>query len=121
MDNLLGSFGRTYNSTHNKLPANISSQQDKYEISILIPGFTKDEIKLTVSGNTMLILAEKSTISDVEYFHKEFAIETVERKISLPSSVKKDAISASYNEGILTITLPHSNLRNESSIEIQVC
>jgi len=98
----------------------------KFDDSILtividIPGFDKNDVKLSIDGNILSINAEKK-IDDVK---KDDIVcnqrpNIIDKKIRLPISIKRGeekVNSAKYSEGVLTITIPVTKQGKNISIE----
>ncbi|QQS61351.1 MAG: Hsp20/alpha crystallin family protein [Candidatus Moraniibacteriota bacterium] len=57
---------------------------------------------LTVSGETR----EKKEIKHEDYYRKEIREGSFSRSVVLPMKVKNEKVKASYEKGVLTITMP---------------
>jgi HSP20 family protein len=78
-----------------------------------LPGFKKEELGAELENHVLTITAErKATTEDEEDV-------TASRSISVPEGVESDKISASYEAGILTVTLPKAAERKPKQIEIK--
>lgn len=74
-----------------------------------LPGFDKEEITLSVTEKALTISATREQDESDEseaYVRRERSSESVRRTVSLPSMVDSDEASASYKNGVLTVTLP---------------
>lgn len=88
---------------------NISEQKDHYMVSLAAPGMKKDDFKIDIDGNTLTISAETEETKEEKedkYTRKEFNYTSFSRSFSLPDWVNKDKIDASYENGLLKLTLP---------------
>ena len=90
---------------------NIKELKQNFEIEMLAPGFSKNDFKIEVNGNELIVSAEKSRENESQeagnYHKKEFSFESLRRKFTLPENIVDiDKISAEYNEGILCIQIP---------------
>ncbi|HXD78602.1 MAG TPA: Hsp20/alpha crystallin family protein [Puia sp.] len=107
------------------IPAvNISEQKDSYVVSLAAPGMKKDDFKIDVDGSTLTISAEsEETKEDKEerFTRKEFNYTSFTRSFTLPEWINKDKIDASYDNGLLKLTLPKTEeARKLSSRHINV-
>jgi HSP20 family protein len=70
-----------------------------------LPGFDPAEVKVEISGDRLLVEAERKTkeenAQDRKYTH-------VKRMIILPTGVKLDAVAANYRNGVLEIHIPRA-------------
>ena len=102
-------FGRVNTSGTNYFePAvNIIENKDVYELQLAIPGYSKDEVKLSIENNTLTISAEyEQKEESAPYSRREFVKTSFERSFTLPSSIDQDKVEASFENGILNIKLP---------------
>jgi len=92
------------------IPAvNIADNKDNYEISLAAPGMKKDAFNIDVEGNVLTISAEKEEKKeekDERYSRREFNYTSFSRSFTLPEGINKDKIDASYDNGLLKLTLP---------------
>ena len=88
----------------------ITDEGDHYELKADLPGFKKEDIKLSLNGDTLTIKAERH--SDFEDQDKKSGYLRCERSYGSYSrsfdvtGVDVSQISASYNDGVLRIRLP---------------
>lgn len=97
-------------SDWNSSPAiNIAEDENGFKIEVAAPGLGKDDFKINVEKRVLEISSEKESTTEkkTEKFHrKEFSYNSFKRTFSLPEYVDVDQIKASYNEGILSVSLP---------------
>jgi HSP20 family protein len=78
-------------------------------VTIDLPGFAKNDIKLRINGNVLTINAKRDqeeTLGTVHYRHRPAK---VDKKVPLPLSVKEeDQIvgRATYENGVVTLKIP---------------
>jgi HSP20 family protein len=115
-----------FSSVNSTLPAcNIVEEKDHYLIEVAAPGLTRNDFKVSIVNNQLLISCEKSNMSEEKlskYSRHEFSYETFQRAFSLPEGiVNGDNISARYTDGILYITLPkREEIRSKAPKEIMI-
>jgi HSP20 family protein len=102
-------------------PVEMVDKGDKVVVTAEAPGLNKDEIELTVLGNTLTIAGEKSLPAEeeVNYIRHERPHGKFRRLIDMPYSVDRDEISASYKDGILAITLPKAEEANPKKVAVE--
>jgi len=84
------------------------SHGDEYVITADLPGFGKDDIDVYVTDNTLAIDAETTEemeASDEHFVKRERSHEALSRRLSLPNDADTDDISASLDNGLLTVTI----------------
>jgi HSP20 family protein len=96
--------------------------KDNVVVKAELPGMKKEEIDvslqegaLTISGERKIEREEKGETYRSERFFGRF-----QRSVMLPSAVDESKVSASYKDGILTITLPKSEEAKPKQIEVSV-
>ncbi|HEU4495592.1 MAG TPA: Hsp20/alpha crystallin family protein [Flavobacterium sp.] len=103
--------GGSQNFNHKTIPAvNIRETDSAYEVELSAPGKKKDDFNIDVENELLTISAEFKSESNNEengkYTRKEFSYSSFKRSFTLPETVKEEDIKASYEDGILRITLP---------------
>jgi HSP20 family protein len=74
-----------------------------------LPGYAEDDIDLRADRESVTISAERETEAvneDAHYHRKERSHQSVSRRVPLPEAVEAESASASYSNGVLTVTLP---------------
>ena len=75
-----------------------------------LPGFKKEDIKVNVEDNYMTITAERHSESEEKdkkgnYIRCERSYGSFSRTFDI-TGIKTEAIKATYNDGVLTLTMP---------------
>lgn len=93
--------------------------QDKQYILVLeVPGYDKNNIKLKVNNHKLLIegnIDDTKANSTTDHLNKNFNY-----VMSLYDDIDQKAISSKLKNGILTITLPRIELKDQNAKEIPV-
>jgi len=100
----------------------ISETDNQYIIDVEIPGIKKDDIDLNIENNTLTISGERKfeKKEDNKQYHRvESHYGSFSRSFTLPENVKTDSISATYNNGILNITVDKSEQQMKKQIKIK--
>ena len=84
----------------------------EYLITLTIPGFTKEQIKLELNGNILTISAENKEQSDKNNTKKNISSK-FKKVISLNNDIERDSIKSSLKDGILTISIPRTQQEGE--------
>jgi len=95
------------------LAADIHEDQDNYYARFEMPGVRKEAVKIELSNNLLTVSAEKK-----EKRGNEESSYSLTRSISVPETVKADAIGAKLEDGILTVTLPKTEERKPKTITV---
>ncbi len=104
---------------------NVIENKDHLSIELAAPGLEKSDFQLNLENNRLKITAAKENkeeATDGKYTRREFNYNSFERSFELPDSVNSEGITASYENGILIVTLPkkvEEETERNRSIEIQ--
>ena len=98
----------SYGST---LPAvNIKEDDNGFHVEVAAPGLSKEDFNVEVENDILTISSEKESKDNVEnsnYMRREFSYSSFKRTFTLPENVVDvDKVKASYNNGVLNISLP---------------
>ncbi len=108
MQHLLDSASRKDTSANSYPPYNIEqSGEYLYRITMAVAGFSRDELDLTVTENSLVVTGKvgDDISDDVKYLHRGIAGRTFERRFQLADHIKvKDA---DLVNGLLIIDLEH--------------
>ncbi|WP_069649271.1 Hsp20/alpha crystallin family protein [Caloranaerobacter ferrireducens] len=97
-----------FNTSGLSMRADIRETDKEYIIEADMPGFSKDQIDITVNNGYITIKANRKDIINEEkegYIRRERRYGTLQRTFRL-QNVKEDEIKAKYENGVLKITLP---------------
>lgn len=87
---------------------------DSYVLEAELPGFQKDEIKISVESDTLTLSAvhkektEEEKAKDGTYLRRERSTSSYEQKLDI-SNVDTSKLHAVYENGVLTLTMPKSS------------
>jgi len=89
--------------------SDVVETEDSIIVTSEVPGLEQDRIEIKLADNVLTIAGHRSVdrSPDSEQYHRvERAYGPFERRFTVPVSVDPERISASYREGVLTVTLP---------------
>ena len=112
---------RTQAEADNRPAANISEVENGYQIELAIPGIPKDQIQIEAREGQLLVSAtnvNQETKENVKYVRKEFNYAGFKRLFTLQKNADTDHLTASFNQGVLTIVVP-DKMQVVKKIEIQ--
>ncbi|GAA4315469.1 hypothetical protein GCM10023143_26860 [Compostibacter hankyongensis] len=105
-------------------PVNIRETKDGFTLDVVAPGLAKEDFKVKLEGDTLLISAEKQTEkeekTDDKQIRREYSFRSFKRAFTLTESVDTAGINAAYENGVLKVTLPKKEDQVEASKEITV-
>jgi HSP20 family protein len=90
-------------------PIEMFEKEDRFIVKAELPGMEKDQIDISMVGDTLTIKGERKAEKEVkqeDYYLSERSYGGFVRAISMPSAVDARDVKASYQDGILEITVP---------------
>lgn len=107
---------------HDFTPAcDIVESEDEYKIMLDLPGLTKKEINIALKDNVLSVKGERteSLGDDEAYRRQERRTGVFSRSFALPENVNAAETNAYFRSGVLTISMPKSEvLKDSKSIPI---
>mgnify|MGYP000173805734 FL=1 len=105
-------------------PIDIEEREDAYVVYADVPGFSKEDIKITVGDNYVEIEAQKSEeeireAASRNYVVRQRSYESIKKRVELPSSIKPEEARAKLENGVLVIHLPKRVVGREIPISIE--
>ena len=107
------------------VPVNLRETDQSYEMSLIAPGLRKEDLKLNVSRDLLTISYEqkeehKEEKAEEGWLKKEFQMQSFSRSFTLDDSVDVNKISASYDNGVLHLSLPKKENAQRISKTIEI-
>ncbi len=102
--------------------SDIMETDESLKIHLDIPGMSKENLDIQLTGNNTLTIRGERKFEEVEkakYHRLERYFGSFTRTFVLPSNVEADKISASFKEGVLEITLPKAESAKARKISIK--
>lgn len=123
---------RRHNPLYGKRAANlmktdVRETKDSYEIFVDLPGYKKEEVQLDLQDGYLTISASRGVDreqkdDDGHYIRQERYTGQCSRSFFIGEEIQPDQVHASFEDGILKITMPKSEakeLPKHSSIAIE--
>ncbi len=91
---------------------NVKESDSAYVVELAAPGMKKEDFNVHINDEGNLIIKmeqkqeKKEEDKNTRYLRREFSYSKFEQTLILPDDVKKDAISAKVENGVLTVELP---------------
>lgn len=106
-------------------PVNIRETDQSYQLDLIAPGCRKEDFKINLQGNQLMISFEYSTEKKEKdkqghWVRQEYQHQSFSRSFTLDDSVNAEKIVARYEDGILQLELPKTEraARTNRTIEI---
>ena len=89
---------------------NVVESDKDYKVEVAATGMKKEDFNIHLGENNELVITMEQKNENKEehkkYLRREFAYSKFQQSFVLPDNIEKEKISASVNDGILTIELP---------------
>jgi len=105
------------------IPIDVIQKSDMILVKASLPGFAPDGIDVAVEDNVLTIKAEKKAEIEQEgetYLIHERAIGSYYRALRLPDTVDTGKIQSTFENGVLTISLPKAEEKKRKQIKVKV-
>ncbi len=107
-----------------RVPAvNIAETDGNFQIELAVPGFKKEDFKISIDKNVLSISTEKKNEDaqeDKRFSKREFSYAAFTRSFTLPETIDHNKIDAAYTDGILKLTVAKKEEAKIQSREIAV-
>jgi HSP20 family protein len=102
------------------MPMDLYRDGDHYVLTADLPGIDPGSVDIDVDGQLLTIRAERSvpTGEGVKWITREREGASFLRQLSLGQGVDTERISASYDNGVLSVTIPVSEKAKPRKIEV---
>ena len=87
--------------------ADVEETDDAYVVEIELPGVKRDDVTVEVSGRRLSVSGERKERERVGILRRRTrTVGQFHYEVVLPGDVEDDGVSASMDEGVLTVTVP---------------
>ncbi len=119
MDDVFGALREA--PTVGMMPMDLYRTGDHYVLHVDLPGVDPGSTDVNVEDRTLTIRAERTarTDADAQWHLRERATGTYVRQLTVGRGLALDAITASYADGVLTLTIPVAEEAKPRRIEIR--
>jgi HSP20 family protein len=101
----------------------IAENEKAYEITVELPGLDEKNIEVKVANGGLTIKGEKSEEKEErkkDYYLQERHFGSFQRSFRVPEGVDADKIEATFQKGVLTLTLPKTQEAQKAEKKIAV-
>lgn len=88
----------------------VEERDEEYVVTADLPGYDRDDIEVELADDHLYVSAARETereeSQEGRYIRRERRRESVSRSIRLPGDVAESEVTAAYQNGVLTVTLP---------------
>ncbi|WP_435348889.1 Hsp20/alpha crystallin family protein [Haloarchaeobius sp. HRN-SO-5] len=112
-----------WSSDFESMAIDLVEHDDEFVVTVDLPGFERDDVDIEVTNHTLRIEAEREEateeVEEERYLRHERSHEATHRSIRLPDEVDADNVTATMNNGVLTIALPRVESEESRKIDIE--
>ena len=104
-----------------RLPIDVFTTPGEIVISANVPGLKPENVQITLENDTLSISGEfKAPMDNVDYIFQERPYGKFSRTLTVNVPVDNDKVEASFENGVLTITLPKAETARPKTIKVEV-
>jgi HSP20 family protein len=88
---------------------NVMEHDTHYELDLAAPGLSKEDFNINIEQDHLVISAEKQTENEEKnnrFTRREFSYGSFKRSFHLDDLINREKITATYQDGVLKVTLP---------------
>jgi len=117
-------FGRPSFKTTNVMRTDIRQVENGYQLDIDVPGFGKEDIRITLENGYLTVEAKKEEMiekKEIHFLRRERFLGSAARSFFVGEDIAEKDIKASYDKGILTLNIPKqgTNVKEKRFITIE--
>jgi HSP20 family protein len=101
----------------------IRETDEAYIVEADVPGLRRDDIQLEVADNVLTIKGERKDEKqekEKNYHRVERHFGSFVRSVAIPGGIDSSKVSARFDSGVLTVTLPKPEQSRPRRIEVKV-
>lgn len=113
---------RPYNSQMEwRLPLDVYTTPEEVVIQATVPGVNPESVEITFEGDVLTLRGEfPGAIENVNYVMRERRHGRFSRSLTFNTPINADAIDATFENGVLTITAPKAETVKPKTIKVNV-
>jgi len=111
LDSALSPLGSIGESTASAPAVDLYEKDGTYRVECAVPGLKKEDIDIEIADNRLTISAKREEEKsegdqNSRYFYRELRRGSFQRTIAFPEEIAAEQVSASYENGILALSVP---------------
>jgi HSP20 family protein len=114
---------RIWNGESLSAPVDVHQTNDEIIVTASLPGIKPEDVDITITGQTLNIrgeVHEDETVERTQYLYRERRTGTFSRTLELPVRVMGDKAEATFEHGLLRLTIPKAEEVKPRQIQIKV-
>jgi HSP20 family protein len=103
-----------------QLPLDVYTTPEEIVVAASLPGLTSDEVDISLEGDSLTIRGQlRAPLENVDYLFRERPYGTFARTLTLNVPVAADKAEATFENGVLTLTLPKAEETKPKVIKVK--
>jgi len=101
----------------------VAENDDAYVLKASVPGINPDDLEITLENKVLTLKGEAQKDEEFEnnqYHVRERRFGSFSRSVRFPVDVNSEEVTAAYENGILTLTVPKAEAVKPKRIEVKV-
>ncbi len=103
------------------LPLDVFQTDNDVVVKASLPGFKPEEVDISITGDTLTIKGERKEEKEEkekDYLMKERYYGSFSRTVTLPVEIQSDKSEATFENGVLTLTMPKAEEVKPKQIKV---
>ena len=109
-------FGGSQTTGGSSFPVDLFQDENSTFVRAELPGVSRENISVEAVGDELTITASRKAAEG----DKEAAATAISRTVTIPEGTPTDKVTAAYENGVLTVTLPKPEEVKPRKVAIQV-
>jgi HSP20 family protein len=104
-------------------PVDMYQTKDSVVVETPLAGIDPEKVEVSVEGGTLTIkgsMEKKMEVDEKDYYRKEVRSGSVFRRVALPAAVQEGGAEATFENGLLRVTIPKAQLEAPKTVKVQV-
>jgi len=111
-----------WESAESVFPLDVYETEESLVVKAPLPGVRPEDVDISITEGILTIKGESKSEEEVkreDYHRRELRYGSFCRSVPLPAQVEHDKAEASFEQGILTVTLPKSEEVKPKTIKVK--
>ncbi|SRR6266508_6426632 len=103
-------------------PLDVRESTDRFEVTLDLPGLEPDDVQVTFEDGMLTVTGKRQFESEEsgDTWHRiERSFGTFARSVRLPQTADTQKIEATFDKGVLTVSVPKTEQARPRTIEVQ--
>jgi HSP20 family protein len=99
--------------------ADVEERDDAYVVELELPGVRESEVEVSLAGRRLIVSGERKEKERVGLLRRRTrSVGRFHYEVEVPGAVDEDGVTASLDEGVLTVTLPKAESERVRRIKV---